>query len=572
MDYDVCIIGSGQSGLATCKTFSEKNKNIIVLEKSNADGLFHQIKEKTYFKWSTSRTMSGFSDFPMDKRLPHWFTIQDYIDYLSSYKSHFNLEKYIQYGSNVIKCEQTPNMGWIVTYETQKSGFNQTTYLKCKKLIVCTGLNQNIKFPEITKNFTGEIIHADDVYKMSKNEWDVKFSNKRVLLLGGGESAFDIGHIITQRTPNVYFATNEYIEWFPEGVANKTQISRVRNLENKCFVNVFGDKETKSPTDTNLLYSEYSLPEPISELWHRYGRWLLQSIVGSCSKCNHQHKELCDKTETPDDLFLKYVVKRTDFMLDMFENKVNIIKYPHEMNGRNIYYENGNAEIDIIVCATGYKKNFPFLSDQIVGDTFIKKMIPKNNHNIAFIGFARPTMGSIAAIAEMQSWWVYRFFDNTLNYKIRTPLFRFKDPLNLKNNNIDSIVIGCYYLKDLAKDMNIEPNMIYLFFTDNELFRKINMSSCHPMIYRIHGDKYYNGSRKTLMNTFIDFKDRSFFDKAYFFMFVIFHFLFILCLFIFSYLITNIFYFNKGKIKNRNNTKYLIFLTILIALIFLFYK
>ncbi len=31
--YDVCIIGAGQSGLVTCKTFSEQNKKLIVLEK-----------------------------------------------------------------------------------------------------------------------------------------------------------------------------------------------------------------------------------------------------------------------------------------------------------------------------------------------------------------------------------------------------------------------------------------------------------------------------------------------------------------------------------------------------------
>jgi hypothetical protein len=311
----------------------------------------------------------------------------------------------------------------------------------------------------------------------------------------------------------------------------------------------------------------------MSELWHRNGRWLLQSILGSCSKCNHQHKELCDKTETPDDLFLKYVVKRTDFMLDLFENKVNIIKYPYAINGRNFYYENGNIEVDIIVCATGYKKKFPFLNDKIVNDTFIKKIVPKNNCNIAFIGFVRPTMGSIAAIAEMQSWWVYRFFSNTLNYEIRTPLFRFKDPLNLTNNNIDTIVVGCYYLKDLAKDMNIEPSMIYLFFTDNELFQKIYMGSCHPMIYRIHGDKYYIGSRNTLINTFTDFnKDKSFLEKVYFFMFVGFHFLFILCLFIISYLITNVFYLNKVIMNKPNNTKFLIYLTILVLLLILFYK
>lgn len=31
--YDICIIGGGQSGLVTCKTFIEQHKNVVVLEK-----------------------------------------------------------------------------------------------------------------------------------------------------------------------------------------------------------------------------------------------------------------------------------------------------------------------------------------------------------------------------------------------------------------------------------------------------------------------------------------------------------------------------------------------------------
>ena len=134
MIFDVCIIGGGQSGLTTCKTFAEKNYNLIVLEKSiNYNGMFSTIQEKEYFTWSTSRYMSGFSDYPMDKKIPIWFTIQDYINYLKSYKDHFNLDKYIKYNSNVKKCIQNENQEWIVSYNE--------TYLISKKLIICTGLH-----------------------------------------------------------------------------------------------------------------------------------------------------------------------------------------------------------------------------------------------------------------------------------------------------------------------------------------------------------------------------------------------------------------------------------------------
>ena len=47
--YDLVIIGAGQSGLVTLKTFLEKTRNILVLEKCDGcTGLFSTIQERVY--------------------------------------------------------------------------------------------------------------------------------------------------------------------------------------------------------------------------------------------------------------------------------------------------------------------------------------------------------------------------------------------------------------------------------------------------------------------------------------------------------------------------------------------
>lgn len=174
-------------------------------------------------------------------------------------------------------------------------------------------------------------------------------------------------------------------------------------------------------------------------------------------------------------------------------------------------------------------------------------MIPKNTNNLAFIGFARPTMGSIAAIAEMQSWWVNEYFYNNLNYQIRQPFFRNIDPLNLDNEHINTLVIGCFYLKDLAKDMNLEPNMTYLLFTNFELFTTILCNSCHPMMYRIHGKKRTPESEKILLDTWPSFENKTGNMKLYLLFFVILHIIYYLVLFVILYLL----------FKYLNPTKYI---------------
>lgn len=175
-------------------------------------------------------------------------------------------------------------------------------------------------------------------------------------------------------------------------------------------------------------------------------------------------------------------------------------------------------------------------------------------------------MGSIAAIAEMQSWWVQDYFNHTLKYKIRKPVFRNIDPLNLSNDNIDTLVIGCYYLKDLAKDMNLLPNMFRLFFTDFQLFQTIYTNSCHPMIYRISGKKAFPKARNILIDTFPKFGDRDTTSKLYIF----YHILFILSCFAISYLLYFIIY-RIALITSKKKPSILVFFIISFTLIAIFY-
>ena len=526
MMYDVCIIGGGQSGLVTLKTFLETSPNCILLEKCNGCiGLFSTIQEPDSFKWSTSRYMSGFSDFPMPKTMPVWFTIRDYVTYLESYIMQFGLRPHIQYNSTVHHCSQPEDRAgeWLVEYNG--------TRLLCKKLIICTGLNQTAKFPEIIDGFSGQVIHTHDVYtKMTKRDWANTFSGKRVLLLGGAESAYDIGHVVTQYADTLYYSTKNYTEWFPKGGEEPEIMERIRAIDNKCLNNLYKKDALNIPTDTQLNYIEYSLPEPMSHLWHEHGRKLFYASLGwDCTNCSHQNADLCKITETPDNLFKKYVVKRTEFLLDIYEKKATVVYYPDRIEGTTVYTKEKTLEhIDIIVCATGYKKQFPFLEEDVWKGPMIKKMIPENYKNIAFIGYARPTMGSIASVAEMQGWWIQKYFtDESFRYTVRTPLFRSLDPLNLANEHINTVVIGCYYLKDLAKDLALEPNMLYLLLTDSELFWRIYTGSCHPMMYRIHGHKSYEGSRAVLMDTYVSNDNKKNQEWKYLGFFVLLHALFI---------------------------------------------
>ena len=78
----------------------------------------------------------------------------------------------------------------------------------------------------------------------------------------------------------------------------------------------------------------------MSHIWHEYGRAIIENGTGmDCTKCSHQNAELCNINETPDNLFKKYVVKRTDFLLDIYEKKSEYCVLSRQNKRKNCIYK-----------------------------------------------------------------------------------------------------------------------------------------------------------------------------------------------------------------------------------------
>ena len=117
-------------------------------------------------------------------------------------------------------------------------------------------------------------------------------------------------------------------------------------------------------------------------------------------------------------------------------------------------------------------------------------------------------------------------------------------------------------MKDLAKDLQIEPSMLYLFFTDFELFFKIYSGSCHPMMYRIHGYKSYENSRKVLLDTYISNEEKGMFEWRYVGFHAMLHVLFVLFLSVIGFILSYLF--------NRKNSIYTGVLVSIVLIVFFY--
>ena len=100
----VAIIGAGVSGLSAAKHLAHHNP--IVFEASDSVGGVWKSCTYETTKLQSARVDYEFSDFPWPNRddttFPSYIEI---LDYLESYAEHFDLLKFMKFGSKVIEVK-----------------------------------------------------------------------------------------------------------------------------------------------------------------------------------------------------------------------------------------------------------------------------------------------------------------------------------------------------------------------------------------------------------------------------------------------------------------------------------
>ncbi|MEY3209396.1 MAG: hypothetical protein RL064_1427, partial [Bacteroidota bacterium] len=185
----VCVIGAGPSGITAAKNLLDEGVKVVVYDLGNEVGgnwVFNEkIGHSSVFETThiiSSRTLSEYVDYPMPLDYPDYPSHLQLASYFKNYATNFNLYPFIQFNTLVKHCELTSDNKWLVV--TEKNGQISENYFDA--LVVCNGHHWLPRMPKYEGNFNGEFIHSHDVKKFSK------FSDKKILVIGGGNSACDV--------------------------------------------------------------------------------------------------------------------------------------------------------------------------------------------------------------------------------------------------------------------------------------------------------------------------------------------------------------------------------------------
>jgi Flavin-binding monooxygenase-like len=363
----VCVIGAGPCGLTALKNLLAVGlDNVVCYDENDAIGgnwVFREENERTSVYFSThiisSKRLSEFEDYPMPADYPDFPSHRQMRAYFDSYAAHFGLQPFLRLRTRVERAERASDGRWSVSL----SGGGRETF---DHLLVCSGHHREPYVPEHAGTFSGEVLHSRDFKRAEK------FRDRRVLVIGGGNSACDIAVDISR-------------------VASRTCISLRRGYYIVPKI-LFG-----RPID--LLYAKArKLPRAIVQPLLAA---LLRLGIGPWKKYGLAAPE-CGPLEMHPTL-------NSDILNALRHGRVLPRPGIERFDGDLVHFSDHTVEpFDVVLWATGFRIAFPFLDASVVDwDTsrppplYLNMMHPRID-NLFFIGLFQP-IGCIWRLADHQA-------------------------------------------------------------------------------------------------------------------------------------------------------------------------
>lgn len=368
MTKKVCVIGAGPSGIAAAKNLKDEGMEVVVYDLGTEVGgnwvFTEEIGHSSVFETThiiSSKTLSEYADFPMPASYPDYPSHRHLAAYFQDYAKNFNLYPLIRFRTLVKKCERLSDGKWKVTVE--QDGVTSADLFDA--IAVCNGHHWQPRMPEYPGSFDGEFIHSHEVKRFSR------FAGKRVLVIGGGNSACDVAVESSRVAAAVdmswrrgYWIAPKFMMGKPADVFSTKIHWLPRFLWQKLSALSLYFRNGKN--------SDYGLPEP-------------EGPLGS------HHPTINE------DLFFTIrhgkIKPRTDIA---------------SMQGHEVYFKDGTSgTYDIIVACTGYVIAHPFFDKTLIdyseGEVPLwLRMMHPDITNIYFIGLFQP-LGCIWPGSELQS-------------------------------------------------------------------------------------------------------------------------------------------------------------------------
>ncbi|GAA4277775.1 flavin-containing monooxygenase [Aquimarina mytili] len=371
MQKRVCIIGAGPSGITALKNLKDKNLEVVCYDRNSEVGgnwIFSEDESHSSVFETThiisSKTLSQYEDYTFDdfdKTVADYPSHDELRRYFQAYAKHFELYPFIEFETLVKDCIRKGDNQWHITI-LQNGKQREEIFTD---LVVCNGHHSVPRMPQYPGDFTGDFIHSHSYKKAAP------FTDQRVLVIGGGNSACDVA-VETSR------------------VSKKTSISwrRGYRIIPKFFFGLPSDIVGARSSWLPIKIRSWLNDRLLNILLGKNKLYGLQEVK---TKFGQTHPTINDE--------LLYKIRH-----GKVHPKVDIEK----LDGNTVYFKDGTKEgIDVIIACTGYILKHSFFDESFINYSdgpvpLYLKMFHPEYHDVFFVGMFQP-LGCIWPGSELQS-------------------------------------------------------------------------------------------------------------------------------------------------------------------------
>ena len=463
----VAVVGAGPSGLVAVKEFKAAGHEVTCFEAGDSiGGVFSRCYDST--RLTSSAVITAFSDFPPAPGVHRHWTKHEYLEYLERYVDHFGLRDRIQLGRRLVRAtHDEARGGWkLALAGGEAAGVEELGGFDT--LVVCSGLNGSPNLPDLDdEGFTGEVLHA----KHYRNA--TPFAGKRVVIVGLGETGADV-------------------------VAEVAEVaaSCVLSLRRGAFVTPRVKKRSGYPVDYNTNRLRYALPKWAHSLAttireRAHVRW------GPATVADRGRQALLGLPGTAPP-FYQFVTKSDEFVEAIDRGRCRVAPAIVGLTRAGVRLEGGEeVPTDVVLYATGYTfTSFDFLpadaTPSCPSKLWLTMYSPAQRERLVLLGFARPAIGAIPPVAELQARYAAQIANGTRALPSLAQMqrdieaHRRAHTASFDRQRLATLVDWVPYMDALADQIGCRPRLRALLWRPRLLWKVVT----GPMLgaqYRLNG-------------------------------------------------------------------------------------
>ena len=323
----------------------------------------------------TSRPCTQFPDFPMPDDWPDYPRHSQVLAYLERYTDHFGLREHIWFGTEVVRVEPVGSEPtgvragrWDVTIKGQRGG--AARIMRYAAVVVANGHTSTPHMPsyEGLSSFQGKVLHSSAC-------WDpAQLRGKRVLVVGAGNAGCDLAVSAAQTAATCWHSSRRGYWYAPKYLLGR-------------------------PLDQwALRVQTMHLPQ-----------WLRRSVIHRALRMT-----VGDQTRfglaAPDHPFgATHPIVNSSLIYQVGHGGIIPVPDVARFGRHEVTLTDGTVlEPDVVVCATGYRASFDFLTPEVLGagragqPSLRWYLLARDHPTLAVVGLVQPD-SQLFACAHWQS-------------------------------------------------------------------------------------------------------------------------------------------------------------------------